>query len=95
MAKHRFTVLSDFSLFPRFHLVWVIFLPSRCSLKISSGVGHFSSLQVQFNGFVLMLRQQYMGKVTTFRQVIELHRRELSRKEEYWNQTIQVMSVLA
>ena len=31
-----------------------------------------------------------MGKMATFRQVIELHRHELARKEEYWNETLQV-----
>lgn len=37
-----------------------------------------------------MLRQQYSGKVATFRQVIEVHRLELQRKEAYWNETLKV-----
>ncbi|KAK7484015.1 hypothetical protein BaRGS_00024750, partial [Batillaria attramentaria] len=48
--------------------------------------------QVQFNGFVFMLRQQYTGKVATFRQVIELHRSELQQKEQYWTETLQSLT---
>ncbi|PVD19886.1 hypothetical protein C0Q70_20379 [Pomacea canaliculata] len=48
--------------------------------------------QHQFNGFVMMLRQQYSGKVATFRQVIEVHRLELQRKEAYWNETLKSLT---
>ncbi|XP_076443264.1 uncharacterized protein LOC143281879 [Babylonia areolata] len=48
--------------------------------------------QVQFNGFVLMLRQQYKGKSDTFRQVIELYRTQMSEKEEYWKESMQSMT---
>ncbi|XP_071110400.1 uncharacterized protein [Haliotis cracherodii] len=44
--------------------------------------------QTQFNTFVLCLREQYSGKVTTFRQVIDIHRTELSKKEVYWNEVL-------
>ncbi|XP_067665807.1 uncharacterized protein [Haliotis asinina] len=44
--------------------------------------------QSQFNAFVLCLREQYSGKVTTFRQVIDIHRTELSKKEAYWNEVL-------
>lgn len=48
--------------------------------------------QVQFNGFVFMLRQQYTGKVATFRQVIELHRTELQQKEHYWTENLESLT---
>ncbi|KAK7116259.1 hypothetical protein V1264_001974 [Littorina saxatilis] len=48
--------------------------------------------QLQFNGFVLMLRNQYTGKVSTFRQVIELHRNEQTRKEQYWQETLESLT---
>ncbi|KAK6179033.1 hypothetical protein SNE40_011481 [Patella caerulea] len=40
--------------------------------------------QSQFNMFVLCLKQEYAGKVTTFKQVINVHRIELESKETYW-----------
>jgi hypothetical protein len=47
-------------------------------------------LQRQFNIFVINLREQYKGKVATFRQVIDVHRSELQSKESYWNEMLEV-----
>ena len=46
--------------------------------------------QAQFNAFVLGLRFQYGNKVKTFRQVIEVHRIELNRKQDYWDEALAV-----
>lgn len=46
--------------------------------------------QEQFNVFILGLRQQYGSKVNTFKQVIEVHRKELMIKEKYWDDAIKV-----
>ncbi|XP_072167094.1 uncharacterized protein [Diadema setosum] len=48
--------------------------------------------QDQFNVFVLSLRQQYKEKVVTFRQVIEVHRKELDSHKSYWEQTLLSLS---
>ncbi|KAI8507762.1 hypothetical protein Bbelb_140020 [Branchiostoma belcheri] len=48
--------------------------------------------QSQFNIFVLGLRSQYGDKVKTFRQVIEAHRTELQRKEQYWDESLTSLS---
>ncbi|XP_050403052.1 myosin-2 heavy chain [Patella vulgata] len=40
--------------------------------------------QSQFNMFVLCLKKEYVEKVTTFKQVIDVHRIELESKETYW-----------
>ncbi|XP_019614504.1 PREDICTED: cingulin-like isoform X2 [Branchiostoma belcheri] len=48
--------------------------------------------QSQFNIFVLGLRSQYGDKVKTFRQVIEAHRAELQRKEQYWDESLTSLS---
>ncbi|KAL8610796.1 hypothetical protein ACOMHN_016779 [Nucella lapillus] len=47
--------------------------------------------QVQFNGFVLMLRQQYRGKMDTFSQVVEMYRTQMTSKEDYWKESMQSM----
>ncbi|KAL3866569.1 hypothetical protein ACJMK2_043857, partial [Sinanodonta woodiana] len=48
--------------------------------------------QNQFNKFVLCLRGEYSGKVGTFRQVIDLHREELKRKENYWKEMLESLA---
>ncbi|XP_078600264.1 uncharacterized protein LOC144875230 isoform X2 [Branchiostoma floridae x Branchiostoma japonicum] len=48
--------------------------------------------QSQFNIFVLGLRSQYGEKVKTFRQVIEAHRAELQKKEQYWDESLTSLS---
>ncbi|XP_030832352.1 calmodulin-binding carboxy-terminal kinesin isoform X2 [Strongylocentrotus purpuratus] len=48
--------------------------------------------QDQFNGFVINLRSQYKDKVVTFRQVIEVHRKELGSHKSYWEQTLMSLS---
>ncbi|CAH1253064.1 KIFC3 [Branchiostoma lanceolatum] len=48
--------------------------------------------QSQFNIFVLGLRSQYGEKVKTFRQVIEAHREELQKKEQYWDESLTSLS---
>ncbi|XP_056022835.1 uncharacterized protein LOC125649969 isoform X2 [Ostrea edulis] len=48
--------------------------------------------QRQFNIFVINLREQYKGKVTTFRQVIDVHRSELQSKESYWNEMLESLA---
>ena len=52
----------------------------------------FIFFQDQFNVFVLGLRTQYKDKVVTFRQVIEVHRKELDSHKSYWEQTLMVRS---
>ncbi|XP_041373330.1 COP1-interactive protein 1-like [Gigantopelta aegis] len=44
--------------------------------------------QSQFNLFVICLRHQYSDKVKTFRQVIDIHRHELEKKETYYKELI-------
>ncbi|KAK3604681.1 hypothetical protein CHS0354_009292 [Potamilus streckersoni] len=48
--------------------------------------------QNQFNKFVLCLRGEYSGKVGTFRQVIDIHREELKRKENYWKEMLESLA---
>nr|XP_034326344.1 myosin-11 isoform X3 [Crassostrea gigas] len=48
--------------------------------------------QRQFNIFVINLRDTYKGKVTTFRQVIDIHRTELQSKESYWNEMLESLA---
>lgn len=48
--------------------------------------------QGKFNTFVIGLRTQYADKVHTFRHVIEIHREDTSRKQEYWQNTVKVLS---
>ncbi|XP_062575781.1 myosin-11-like isoform X4 [Saccostrea cucullata] len=48
--------------------------------------------QSQFNIFVINLREQYKGKVATFRQVIDIHRTELQSKESYWNEMLESLA---
>ncbi|XP_041465181.1 myosin-10-like [Lytechinus variegatus] len=48
--------------------------------------------QDQFNVFVINLRSQYKEKVVTFRQVIEVHRKELDSHKSYWEQTLTSLS---
>lgn len=48
------------------------------------------SFQAKFNTFVLNLRNEYSNKVTTFRQVITIHREDTLRNNTYWEDTVKV-----
>lgn len=54
--------------------------------------GHYKSVeddvQAKFNTFVLNLRNEYSNKVTTFRQVITIHREDQLRTNTYWEDTV-------
>lgn len=50
------------------------------------------SYQAKFNTFVLNLRNEYSNKVTTFRQVITIHREDSFRTNTYWQETVKVKS---
>ncbi|KAL9985971.1 hypothetical protein ACROYT_G000022 [Oculina patagonica] len=45
-------------------------------------------IQAKFNTFVLNLRNEYSNKVTTFRQVITIHREDSFRTNTYWQDTV-------
>lgn len=45
-------------------------------------------IQAKFNTFVLNLRNEYSNKVTTFRQVITIHREDSFRTNTYWQETV-------
>lgn len=45
-------------------------------------------IQAKFNTFVLNLRNEYSNKVTTFRQVITIHREDSLRTNTYWEDTV-------
>lgn len=45
-------------------------------------------IQAKFNTFVLNLRNEYSNKVTTFRQVITIHREDTLRSNTYWEDTV-------
>ena len=40
--------------------------------------------------FVLCMREEYTGKRKAFRQVIDIHKVELEKKEKYWNEMLMV-----
>ena len=44
----------------------------------------------QFNQFVISIRDQYQSKISTFRQVIEIHRADLESKETFWKNSYEV-----
>ena len=67
----------------------VLFILMYLSLVVKYAV---SSLQSQFNNFVLTLRGGYSNKVETFRQVIEVHRLELAQKQQYWDEALQSLT---
>ena len=46
--------------------------------------------QGQFNQFVILIRDQYQSKISTFRQVIEVHRTDLENKENFWKNSYEV-----
>ncbi|KAM7449659.1 hypothetical protein ABFA07_002571 [Porites harrisoni] len=45
-------------------------------------------IQAKFNTFVLNLRNEYSNKVTTFRQVITIHREDSLRTNTHWEDTV-------
>lgn len=45
-------------------------------------------IQAKFNTFVLNLRNEYSNKVSTFRQVITIHREDTLRSTSYWEDTV-------
>ncbi len=46
--------------------------------------------QGQFNQFVILIRDQYQSKISTFRQVVEVHRADLENKENFWKNSYEV-----
>ena len=46
--------------------------------------------QGQFNQFVILIRDQYQSKISTFRQVVEVHRTDLENKENFWKNSYEV-----
>ena len=52
----------------------------------------FYLFQAKFNTFVLNLRNEYSNKVTTFRQVITIHREDSLRTNTHWEDTVKVMN---
>ncbi|KAJ8304782.1 hypothetical protein KUTeg_018365 [Tegillarca granosa] len=44
--------------------------------------------QSQFNTYIITLREHYSNKVQTFKQVIDIHRTDLDKKEAYWNEML-------
>lgn len=41
--------------------------------------------------FVLCIRDEYASKRQAFRQVIDIHKVELEKKEKYWNEMLTVI----
>ena len=46
--------------------------------------------QGQFNQFVILIRDDYQSKISTFRQVIDIHRNDLEKKENFWKNSYEV-----
>ena len=46
--------------------------------------------QKQFTVFVMGLRHTYREKVMTFRRVIDVHRIEVTQKQQYWDNALMV-----
>ena len=46
--------------------------------------------QGQFNQFVISIRDDYQSKISTFRQVIEIHRADSEKKENFWKNSYEV-----
>ncbi|XP_072039085.1 uncharacterized protein [Amphiura filiformis] len=44
--------------------------------------------QAQFNVFVIGMRDQYKGKVKTFRQVIHIHQEDFGNHKTYWQEAL-------
>ncbi|KAK3096468.1 hypothetical protein FSP39_000498 [Pinctada imbricata] len=61
----------------------------KCIAKIMTDM---RNMKAQFNIFVLSLRKDYKDKVSTFRQVIDVHRAELDSKETYWNEMLESLA---
>ena len=64
--------------------------PGIILISLPSVLTNSISFQAKFNTFVLNLRNEYSNKVTTFRQVITIHREDTLRSNTYWEDTVKV-----
>ena len=46
--------------------------------------------QGQFNQFVIAIRDDYDSKISTFRQVMNIHRTDSEKKESFWKNSYEV-----
>ena len=61
---------------------WIV----DCSRLLTSCI----DFQNQFTVFVMGLRHTYREKVMTFRRVIDVHRIEVTQKQQYWDNALMV-----
>lgn len=86
------TAVQLFQIFEDVCLFYITFLAIFFLIFVFIVIMNNYHLQAKFNTFVLNLRNEYSNKVTTFRQVITIHREDSFRTNTYWQETVKVRS---